>query len=122
MWYCDATFTALWLWLQHIQRYLWEGPQTISGENYQFLIKLEISSVCVAHAHEIKISWVNRLDIVSYKSVYSLCIMIKPATLKASSSTLLFQDVRGQSKIQATYHNNNWSPVYISEQTIVKEK
>ena len=33
---------------------------------------------------------VNRLDIVSYKSVYSLRIIIKPATLKASFSTLLF--------------------------------
>ena len=77
--------------------------------------------MCVAHAHEIKISWVNRLDIVSYKSVYSLRIIIKPDTLKASFSTLLFQDVREQSKIQATYHNY-WSPVYISEQTIVKEK
>ena len=32
---------------------------------------------------------VNELDIVSYKSVYSLRIIIKPATLKAPPSTIL---------------------------------
>ena len=45
--------------------------------------------LCIFLGNFCKFHIVTRLDIVSYKSVYSLCIIIKPATLKAPPSTIL---------------------------------
>ena len=56
--------------------------RTVSFEHPKHMLKLWIRKYIQFHI-------VNRLDMVSYKSVYSLCIIIKPAILKAPPSTIL---------------------------------